>query len=86
MAKQSKPYKEGKTWSMRRRVLGQDLYVSGKDTKTEAAEAMKALVDPLMQRGRPAGDLSTPPSRRRCRTTAWSACVSSKAPSRTPIA
>ena len=55
MAKQSKPYKEGKTWSMRRRVLGQDLYVSGKDTKTDAAEAMKALVDPLIQRGRPKG-------------------------------
>jgi len=48
MAKAAKPYKEGKTWSMRRRVLGEELYVSGKMTKTEAAEAMKALVEPLM--------------------------------------
>ena len=28
MAKQAKPYKEGKTWSMRRRVRGENLYVT----------------------------------------------------------
>lgn len=55
MPKAAKPYQEGATWSMRRRVLGQDLYVSGKPNKTAAAKAMEALVAPLVARGRPKG-------------------------------
>ena len=39
MPKAAVPYKEGKTWSFRRRVLGQDFYVSGHTTKTEASDA-----------------------------------------------
>lgn len=36
MPKKAQATKDGKTWSMRRRVLGQDFYVSGYRTKTEA--------------------------------------------------
>ncbi len=55
MAKPAKPYEEAGKWSMRRRVFGQDLYVCGKKTKSEAERAMKALVEPLAQRGKPKG-------------------------------
>jgi integrase len=52
---EAKPYKEGTGWSMRRRVLGQDLYVSGHKTVTAAKKAMEDLVKPLKLRGKPKG-------------------------------
>lgn len=55
MPKAAEPYKDGSTWSMRRRVLGEDLYVSGHASKTAAKKAMDDLVKPLMARGRPKG-------------------------------
>jgi hypothetical protein len=56
LAKEASAYKEGQTWSMRRRIKGHDLYVSGHRTKTLAQDAMKQLVDPLLKRGQPKGD------------------------------
>lgn len=55
MAADAKPYKEGKTWSMRRRVLGQELFVSGCATSAAAKKEMGKLVTPLQQRGAPKG-------------------------------
>lgn len=55
MPKKVQATKEGKTWSMRRRVLGQDFYVSGKRTKTEAEQEMKDLVDAQAALGKPKG-------------------------------
>lgn len=55
MPKKAQATKEGKTWSMRRRVLGQDFYVSGHRTKTEAEQAMKDMVDAQAERGKPKG-------------------------------
>ena len=40
MAKKAEPYKEGSGWSLRRRVFGQDFYVSGQPTKGAAEKAM----------------------------------------------
>lgn len=55
MPKAAEPYKEGTTWSMRRRVLGENLYVSGRASKKAAKQAMDDLVRPLMARGQPKG-------------------------------
>lgn len=55
MAKQAEPRKEGIGWSLRRRVFGQDFYVSGKATKAAAEKAMEKLLKPLSERGRPKG-------------------------------
>lgn len=55
MPKKAQATKEGKTWSMRRRVLGQDFYVSGHRTKTEAEQEMKDLVDAQAALGKPKG-------------------------------
>lgn len=55
MARQAAPYREGAGWSMRRRVFGQDLYVSGHSSQTAARQAMEALVKPLSRRGQPKG-------------------------------
>jgi hypothetical protein len=56
MAKvEAKPYKEGKTWSMRRRVSGQELFVSGKATSAAAKKAMDKRVLALTTRGKPKG-------------------------------
>lgn len=53
MAKQAKPFQEGIGWAMRRRVHGQDLYVSGRRTATQAREEMERLVSELKKRGAP---------------------------------
>ncbi|MCX9154623.1 site-specific integrase [Niveibacterium sp. 24ML] len=55
MAKVAEPFREGAGWSMRRRVMGQDLYVSGQKSRTAARDAMEALVSPLRDHGRPKG-------------------------------
>lgn len=55
MPKKAQATKEGKTWSMRRRVLGQDFYVSGHRTKSEAEQEMKDLVDAQAALGKPKG-------------------------------
>ena len=56
MAKEAaKPYKQGKTWAMRRRVFGQDLYVSRKASGAAAKKAMDQLVQGLAERGKPKG-------------------------------
>ncbi|MDN3918737.1 tyrosine-type recombinase/integrase [Roseateles violae] len=55
MAAEAKPYKEGKTWSMRRRILGQELFVSGEKTSAAAKKEMDKLVHPLKTRGAPKG-------------------------------
>jgi len=55
MANVAKPYKEGKTWSLRRRVFGQDLYEPGHATGAAAKKEMDKLVLGLEQRGKPKG-------------------------------
>jgi integrase len=55
MAKKAEPYKEGSGWSLRRRVFGQDFYVSGQPTKGAAEKAMQRLLTPLSERGKPKG-------------------------------
>jgi integrase len=55
MAKAAKPFKEGAGWAMRRRVMGQDIYVSGHRTSSQAQEEMARRVDELKKRGSPKG-------------------------------
>lgn len=55
MAKVAKPYKEGSCWSLRRRVFGQDLFVSGQATGAAAKKAMDKLVTGLEELGKPKG-------------------------------
>lgn len=56
MAKQdAKPYKEGATWSMRRRLFGQELFVSGRTTSAAAKKEMAKMVLALEVRGKPKG-------------------------------
>lgn len=56
MAKvEAKPYKEGKTWSMRRRVFGQELFESGHRSSCAAKKAMDKRVLALTERGKPKG-------------------------------
>src|SRR5512147_545028 len=55
MAADAKPYKEGKTWSMRRSVFGQELFVSGCATSAAAKKEMAKRLTPLLQRGAPKG-------------------------------
>ncbi len=55
MVKKAEPYKEGSGWSLRRRVFGQDFYVSGRPTKGAAEQAMQKLLTPLSERGKPKG-------------------------------
>lgn len=45
MPAEAKPYKEGNTWSMRKQVRGESLYVSGFRTAKEARDAMTARVE-----------------------------------------
>lgn len=44
MPAEAKPYKEGSTWSMRKMVRGEPLYVSGHPNAAQAREAMAAQV------------------------------------------
>lgn len=55
MATDAKPYKEGDTWSMRRRIYGQELFESGHKTAAAAKKAMEKRVIPLKERGKPKG-------------------------------
>jgi hypothetical protein len=55
MPKVAKPYREASGWSMRRRIHGRDLYVSGQPTARKASEAMDELVARLHIDGRPKG-------------------------------
>lgn len=55
MAKQAKPYREGAGWAMRQRVMGQDLYVSGRATSAAAKKEMDKRVAALVQCGKPRG-------------------------------
>jgi integrase len=55
MAKKAEPYRDGSGWAMRRRILGQNLFVSGHKTAAAANKAMDALVTPLLKRGAPKG-------------------------------
>ncbi len=55
MATDAKPYKEGDTWSMRRRIYGQELFESGHKTAAAAKKAMENRVAPLKKRGKPKG-------------------------------
>jgi integrase len=55
MAKVAKPYEEGSGWSLRRRVFGQDLFVSGHASGAAAKKAMDKLVQGLESRGKPKG-------------------------------
>jgi len=55
MAADAKPYKDGKYWAMRRRILGQELFVSGQSTSAAAKKEMDKLVAPLLNRGAPKG-------------------------------
>jgi len=55
MAADAKPYKEGNTWSMRRRIFGQQLFESGHKTAAAAKKAMNDRVNPLLKRGKPKG-------------------------------
>ena len=55
MAKAAKPFKEGAGWAMRRRVMGQDIYVSGFRTSSQAQEEMSRRVEELRKRGAPKG-------------------------------
>ncbi len=55
MAKAAKPFKEGAGWAMRRRVMGQDIYVCGHRTSSQAQEEMARRVDELKKRGSPKG-------------------------------
>lgn len=55
MATDAKPYKEGDTWSMRRRIYGQELFESGHKTAAAAKKAMEKRVMPLKERGKPKG-------------------------------
>lgn len=51
----AKPYKEGTGWSMRRRILGQDLFVSGCRSAGAAKKKSDSLVAALESRGKPQG-------------------------------
>lgn len=56
MAKRTaKPYEEGKGFALRRRVFGQDLFVSGHASGAAAKKAMDKLVQGLQDRGKPKG-------------------------------
>lgn len=55
MPKQAKPFKEGAGWAMRRRILGQDLYVCGQKSATAARQEMEKLVDSLKGEKKPFG-------------------------------
>jgi len=55
MAKVAKPYEEGSGWSLRRRVFGQDLFVSGHASGAAAKKAMDKLVTGLEELGKPKG-------------------------------
>lgn len=55
MAKAARPFKEGAGWAMRRRVMGQDIYVSGYRTLTQAQDAMERKVSELKKLGAPKG-------------------------------
>lgn len=51
----SRPYREGAGWAIRRRVRGQDFYVSGCATATEARKALERRLAALEGNGRPYG-------------------------------
>lgn len=55
MPKEAKAFKEGSGWAMRRRILGQDLYVSGKTSALAARKEMEALVSSLKGEKKPFG-------------------------------
>ena len=58
MPRTAKPFLEdddSKKWSMRRRVFGRDLYVSGYKSAAAAEKAMAKMVKPLQERGAPKG-------------------------------
>jgi integrase len=56
MAKQpAAPYEEGSGWSMRRRIRGEQFYVSGLGSAAAARKAMQAEVNHFEQRGAPKG-------------------------------
>ena len=51
----AKPREEGAGWSMRRRCMGQDLYMSGFETSAAAKKAMGLRVTALEASGKPKG-------------------------------
>ena len=53
MATEAQPYEDGAGWCHRRRVQGQNFYVSGKPTSAAAKKAMDKLVADLKERGQP---------------------------------
>lgn len=53
MAKEAAPFQQDGGWAMRRRVNGQNLYVSRQKSQKAAREAMKKKVTLLEQRGKP---------------------------------
>ena len=55
MANPAKPYKEGSGWALRRRLSGQDFFVSGKRTSAAAKKAMDKLVGDHVRGHKPAG-------------------------------
>lgn len=55
MAKSAEPFLDGTYWAMRRRIKGQDLFVSGKSSAAAARKAMDKLVRELESRGKPKG-------------------------------
>lgn len=55
MAKSAKAFKEGAGWAMRRRVQGQDIYVCGYRTSSDAQEEMALKVGELKKLGAPKG-------------------------------
>jgi integrase len=55
MPKISKPYRSGISWSMRRRIRGEELFVSGASSAKEAAVQMQLQVDALLGKGRAHG-------------------------------
>ena len=55
MARAAKPYAEGSGWALRRRILGQDLFVSGHASGAAAKKAMDKLVAGLESLGKPKG-------------------------------
>lgn len=51
----AKPYQEGSGWSVRLRVKGQDIYLSGYSTEKAAIKAADARVEALASVGKPVG-------------------------------
>lgn len=51
----SKPYREGAGWAIRRRIRGQDIYISGCATATAARKALERRLAAFEGNGRPYG-------------------------------